>query len=73
MSLTTDIITGFPQESEKEFAESYAFAGRMAFSKIHVFPYSEREGTRAASMPQLDMSVRRARAQKMIALSETLF
>ncbi|MCI2044341.1 MAG: tRNA (N(6)-L-threonylcarbamoyladenosine(37)-C(2))-methylthiotransferase MtaB [Mageeibacillus sp.] len=72
MSLTTDIITGFPQESEKEFAESYAFAGRMAFSKIHVFPYSEREGTRAASMPQLDMSVRRARAQKMIALSERL-
>lgn len=72
MSLTTDIITGFPGETEAEFAETCAFAEKMAFAKIHVFPYSEREGTAAAAMPQMDMSVRKARASELIGISDRL-
>ena len=72
MSLTTDIITGFPGETEAEFEETCAFARKMAFAKIHVFPYSEREGTAAAAMPQMDMSVRKARAAELIGISDEL-
>lgn len=72
MSLTTDIITGFPGETEEEFEETCLFARKMAFAKIHVFPYSEREGTAAAAMPQMDMSVRKARAAKLIGISDEL-
>ena len=72
MSLTTDIITGFPEETEEEFEETLEFARKMAFAKIHVFPYSEREGTKAAAMPQIDMSVRKARAKRLIELSDIL-
>lgn len=72
MSLTTDIITGFPGETEVEFEETCLFARKMAFAKIHVFPYSEREGTAAAAMPQMDMSVRKARAAKLIRISDEL-
>ena len=72
MSLTTDIITGFPGETEEEFEQTCLFARKMAFAKIHVFPYSEREGTAAAAMPQMDMSVRKARAAKLISISDEL-
>ena len=72
MSLTTDIITGFPGETEEEFEETCLFVRKMAFAKIHVFPYSEREGTAAAAMPQMDMSVRKARAAKLISISDEL-
>lgn len=72
MSLTTDIITGFPGETEEEFEETIAFAERLKFAKIHVFPYSEREGTTAASMPQMDMSIRKARAKRLIEVSDRL-
>ena len=72
MSLTTDIITGFPEETEKEFSETLFFAEKLKFAKIHVFPYSEREGTQAASMPQIDMSVRKTRAKRLIELSDRL-
>ena len=72
MSLTTDIITGFPGETEEEFEETCLFARKMAFAKIHVFPYSEREGTAAAAMPQMDMAVRKARAAKLISISDEL-
>ena len=72
MSLTTDIITGFPEETEEEFAGTISFAERMAFAKIHVFPYSVREGTKAASMTQIDMSIRKARAKKLIEISDRL-
>ena len=72
MSLTTDIITGFPGETEEEFAETLAFAGKLRFAKIHVFPYSVREGTKAASMPQIDMGIRKARAKRLIELSDRL-
>ena len=72
MSLTTDIITGFPEETEEEFAQTLAFAEKMKFARIHVFPYSEREGTKAASMPQIDMSIRKERAKRLIELSDRL-
>ena len=72
MSLTTDIITGFPEETEEEFAGTISFAERIAFAKIHVFPYSVREGTKAASMTQIDMSIRKARAKKLIEISDRL-
>ena len=72
MSLTTDIITGFPGETEEEFAETIEFAERLKFAKIHVFPYSEREGTKAASMPQINMSIRKERAKRLIEVSESL-
>ena len=72
MSLTTDIITGFPEETEEEFEDTIAYAEKLKFAKIHVFPYSVREGTKAAAMPQIDMSVRKARAKRLIELSDRL-
>ena len=72
MSLTTDIITGFPGETEEEFEETVAYAGKLKFAKIHVFPYSEREGTRAAAMPQINMSIRKERARRLIEVSDRL-
>ena len=72
MSLTTDIITGFPEETEEEFNETIEYARKLKFAKIHVFPYSEREGTKAAAMPQMDMSIRKARAKRLIEVSSAL-
>lgn len=72
MSLTTDLIAGFPGETEEEFSETLAFAEKLGFAKIHVFPYSVREGTKAAGMPQLDMSIRKARAKRLIEVSDKL-
>ena len=72
MSLTTDIITGFPGESDEEFLQTMEFAEKLSFAKIHVFPYSVREGTKAAEMPQIDMSIRKERAKRLIELSDRL-
>ncbi len=66
MAITTDIIVGFPGESEAEFAESLAFVRRMAFAGGHVFTYSPRPGTAAARMPdQVPHAVRKARNARM--------
>lgn len=71
LSLTTDIMVGFPGESEAEFAESLDFVRRMDFAKLHVFRYSPRPGTPAASMPgQVDGVTQRARSAQMQALSD---
>ena len=65
-SVTTDIIVGFPGETEEDFKESMAFAERIGFAKIHIFPYSAREGTRAASFPnQLSKAVKAERVNRM--------
>lgn len=61
MSLTTDIICGFPGETDEEFEETMEFAKKAGFSKIHVFPYSVREGTVAAKMKQLPGGIARQR------------
>jgi threonylcarbamoyladenosine tRNA methylthiotransferase MtaB len=69
-AITTDIMVGFPGESEAEFEESYLFCSEMDFAAIHVFPYSPRPGTLAAEMPaQVPETVKKARSQKMLALS----
>ncbi len=70
-AITTDIIVGFPGETEAEFQESYDFCQEMEFARIHVFPYSPREGTEAARMPhQISDKVKRERSQKMLALAK---
>lgn len=51
-AITTDIIVGFPGETDEEFSETLAFAKKIGFAKIHVFPYSKREGTPAAKMKE---------------------
>ena len=72
-ALTTDIIVGFPGETDAEFEESYAFAGEIGFYHIHVFQYSPRAGTPAAGMPdQIAPDVKHARSQKLMALSEQM-
>ncbi|MCS7260448.1 MAG: tRNA (N(6)-L-threonylcarbamoyladenosine(37)-C(2))-methylthiotransferase MtaB [Anaerolineae bacterium] len=69
LAVTTDIMVGFPGESEAEFAESIAFVEAMQFARLHVFRYSPRPGTRAATMPnQVPPAVARERAQQMHAL-----
>jgi len=72
-SITTDIMTGFPEETDAEFAESLAFAEKIGFSKIHVFPYSIRKGTLAATREgQIVPHIKTARAKQMTALSKKL-
>lgn len=72
-SVTTDVMTGFPGETEDDFAESMEFVRKTAFSKIHVFPYSVRSGTKAASMPgQLSGAVKNERAARMTKLGNEL-
>ncbi len=63
--ITTDIIVGFPTETEQTFAESMAFAEEVAFSDIHIFPYSVRKGTVAETMPQVADDVKKDRVVKM--------
>ncbi len=71
VAITTDVIAGFPGETEKEFAESYEFCRQAGFARIHVFPYSRRPGTEAAVMPdQIPDGVKKERVQKMLALAE---
>ena len=71
--ITTDIISGFPGETDEDFEKTLTFAEKCGFSKIHAFPYSPREGTKAASLSNLpERSVRNERAKKLIKLSEKL-
>lgn len=68
--LTTDIIVGFPGETEKEFEETYKFLKEIKFYKMHVFKYSPRKGTKASSMKeQIDGNKKEQRSQKLIELS----
>lgn len=71
-AFTTDIMVGFPQETEEEFAESMAFAEKIGFARIHVFQYSPRKGTVAAGLPQLHKSVKAERAGRMKSLGDSL-
>lgn len=73
ISITTDIIVGFPYETDKLFNETLEFSRKMSFSKIHVFPYSIRLGTSAANMPnQVDESIKKERVKKLMDLSEIM-
>ena len=68
--LTTDIIVGFPGESEEEFNQTYTFLEKIKFYKMHIFKYSPRKGTKAASMKgQVDGNIKEERSKKLIELS----
>lgn len=68
-ALTTDVITGFPGETEEDFEESRAFVEKIGFFETHIFPYSKREGTRAAAMEgQLSEAVKKARSRVLLDL-----
>ncbi len=70
-AITTDIIVGFPGETEEEFEESYNFCRQLGFARIHVFSYSRRSGTEAAQLPhQISAQVKKERSQKMLALAK---
>ena len=70
-AITTDVIAGFPGETEKEFTEGYEFCRQAGFARSHVFPYSRRPGTEAAVMPgQVPVGVKRERVRKLLALAE---
>jgi threonylcarbamoyladenosine tRNA methylthiotransferase MtaB len=73
LNLTTDLIVGFPGESEDDHSRSLAFVEEMAFGRLHVFPYSRRPGTAAAEMPgQLPGQVKKQRVRQMIDLGRRL-
>ena len=69
-AFTTDIIVGFPGESEEEFADTCKFVKKVGFSHIHVFKFSKRAGTKAALMPQqISEDIKNLRSNKLIALA----
>ncbi len=71
VNLTTDIIVGFPGETEEEFEKTYKFLKEIKFYKMHIFKYSPREGTPASKMPnQVDGNIKEERSQKLIELSD---
>ena len=70
VNLTTDIIVGFPGETDEEFEQTYEFLKEIKFYKMHVFKYSPRKGTPASTMPnQVDGKIKELRSQKLIELS----
>ncbi len=73
ISITTDIIVGFPGETEELFQETIDTSRKVAFSKIHVFPYSERRNTPAEKFPgKVDIHDRKERSRRLISVSEEL-
>lgn len=73
LAVTSDVIVGFPGETEEEFMETYNFIKEHKFSELHVFPYSKRTGTPAARMEdQVDEEVKNERVHRLIALSDQL-
>ncbi len=72
INITTDVIVGFPEETEEDFVEGMEFIKELGISKIHVFPYSRRKGTVADTMPQVDESIKKDRVNRLITLSKEL-
>ena len=73
IAISTDIIVGFPGETEELFMESYDTCRRIGFSKLHVFPYSDRHGTKASKMSnKVDNGIKKERARRLIELSKEL-
>jgi len=71
IAITTDIIVGFPGETEGEFEESYRFCERVGFANMHIFPYSSRTGTLAAKMPgKVPDKVKKSRSQRMLEMAK---
>ena len=73
IAITTDVIVGFPGETDEEFQETYDFIKKVNFAELHVFPFSAREGTKAYDMAnQVKPEVKAARVEKLLKLSEEL-
>jgi threonylcarbamoyladenosine tRNA methylthiotransferase MtaB len=71
VAITTDVIVGFPGETDVEFQESFNFCRKMQFSRIHVFPFSPRPGTEAADMSQqVSALIKKERSRQMLALAK---
>ena len=71
--LTADVIVGFPGETEEEFEETYKFLEEIKFYRMHIFKYSQRNGTKAAIMPnQIDGNIKEERSNRLIKLSDEL-
>ncbi len=71
-AVTTDLITGFPEETEEEFAQTLAFIQKCGFAKMHIFPYSVRPGTPAEKMAQVPKAVKAERARRAAAAAEEM-
>ena len=71
-AITTDLICGFPGESDEEFENTLKFLKDICFMQIHIFPYSKREGTVAAKMPQIPGDIKKARCKNAEALAQEL-
>lgn len=71
-AITTDLIAGFPEETEEEFEKTLEFIGRCGFAAMHLFPYSVRPGTPAAQMRQVPKAVKDARAARAAKLAKTM-
>lgn len=72
-AITTDVIVGFPGETEEEFEKTKAYLEHIHFYEMHIFKYSKRKGTRAAVMPdQIDEQIKAARSEKLIALGHDM-
>ena len=71
-AITTDMIVGFPEETEEEFSATLAFIRTCGFAQMHIFPYSIRPGTPAASMPQVPKAVKEERARRAAAVAAEL-
>ncbi len=72
-AITTDVIVGFPGETEEEFEQTKAYLEHIHFYELHIFKYSKRKGTRAAVMPdQIDEQIKAARSEKLIALGHDM-
>lgn len=72
-AITTDVIVGFPGETEEEFEQTEAYLEHIHFYEMHIFKYSKRKGTRAAVMPdQIDEQVKAVRSEKLIALGHDM-
>ena len=72
-SITTDVIVGFPEETEQEFEQTLEFIKQCKFSNIHIFPYSMRSGTVATRYKQVDGIIKKQRAQKLEQVRKQLF
>ncbi|OEF96944.1 tRNA (N(6)-L-threonylcarbamoyladenosine(37)-C(2))-methylthiotransferase MtaB [Vulcanibacillus modesticaldus] len=73
IAITTDVIVGFPGETEEQFLNGYRFIEEIGFAELHVFPYSKRSGTPAAKMKdQVPENIKHQRVQKLIGLSNRL-
>ena len=72
INITTDVIVGFPEETEEDFVEGMEFIKELGISKIHVFPYSRRKGTVADTMPQVNESIKKDRVNRLLELSKEL-